>query len=238
MLYSPLVMVHIAAGTLGVLSGSTALVVRKGGRVHRSAGNVFVGAMLFMAAAGAIAAFRRWQPGNLVAGVFTLYLVSTAWLTVRRRKDQAGHAELGLLLYGLAAAALTLSLAWRAAHGGTGSTTADSTVGYLVFGTLMLIFCAGDARLIARRGISGASRLVRHLGRMCLALLIAAGSFFLGQSGDPVLRRIGLRARLFPPAIRRTQLPAVPVILIVALTLFWLWRVQTAKTWRKPDPAA
>ena len=46
MTYSPLLIVHICGGILGVLSGGVALFVRKGSRLHRRAGNVFVIAML------------------------------------------------------------------------------------------------------------------------------------------------------------------------------------------------
>ncbi len=42
MTYSPVLIVHICGGIIGVLSGSTALVVRKGSLLHRRSGDVFV----------------------------------------------------------------------------------------------------------------------------------------------------------------------------------------------------
>ncbi len=77
-------------------------------------------------------------------------------------------------------------------------------------------------------------RLVRHLWRTCVALFIATTSFFIGTASDPVLRRTGLRARLFPEAIRKTHLPEVPVVIIVILTIFWVCRVQFTSAYRKP----
>lgn len=84
MTYSPALIIHICGGIIGVLSGSIALIVRKGSRWHRKSGDVFVISMLCMAAAGAYVAFTKSQPSNIIAGAFTFYLVATAWLTVLR----------------------------------------------------------------------------------------------------------------------------------------------------------
>jgi uncharacterized membrane protein len=234
MTYSPVLIVHICAGIIGVLSGSTALAVRKGSRLHRRSGDVFVISMLSMAAAGAYTAFTKSQLTNVIAGVFTFYLVATAWLTVTRKEKETGRIEFGLLLVGLAAGASSLMFAWEAAHSATGLKAGDSAALYTVFGSAALLSVAGDIRMLIRGGVSGAQRLVRHLWRMCVALFIAAGSFFLGTASDPVLRRTGLRARLFPDAIRQTHLPEVPVLIIVILTIFWVCRVEFTNAYRKP----
>lgn len=233
MTYSPILVVHILGGMVGVASGSTALVVRKGGPTHRRAGAVFVIAMLFMGAAGAIAAIVKAQGTNVMAGVFTCYLVATAALTVRRRPSTTGRAEVALLCFGLAIGLSGLALGWAASRQLLPLGRGDSAAGYVVFGILTLLFVSGDVRMLVRGGVAGSQRLVRHLWRMSFALFIAAGSFFLGTASDPVLRKSGLRATLFTPAIRKTGLPAVPVLIIVALTVYWLWRVQSGRNARK-----
>lgn len=240
MTYSPGLVVHIAAGILGVLSGLMALVVRKGGRLHRASGDVFVVSMLAMAGFGAYLSLLRSQPLNVVAGVFTFYLVATAWLTVSRKAGQAGVAELGFLLVAVAVGAGALLLGWEAAHRAAAG-SGESAAPYFVFGSVSWLAVLGDLRLLLRGGVSGAARLVRHLWRMGTALFIAAASFFVSTASDPVLRRNGLRARLFPEAIRRTHLPEVPLLVIVVLTLFWLFRVLLARRYRTrqedPSPA-
>jgi hypothetical protein len=105
--------IHICGGIIGVLSGSTALVVRKGSLLHRRFGDVVVISMLIMAAAGAYVAFTKSQPTNVMAGVFTFYLVATAWLTVMRKEKETGRTEFGLLLLGLAAGTGGLIFGWR-----------------------------------------------------------------------------------------------------------------------------
>ena len=233
MTYSPALLVHIGAGIIGVLSGSTALVVRKGGRLHRASGDVFVVSMLSMAASGAYMALTLSQRVNVIAGVFTCYLVATAWLTVKRKQNETGLAELGLLLVALAVGIGGLILGWDAANRVTGR-NGGAAAGCIIFGSLALLAASGDVRMLLRGGVSGAQRLARHLWRMGFALFIATASFFLGTASDPVLRQTGLRARLFSEAIRRTHLPEVPVILVVVLTIFWLFRVRFANAFPGP----
>jgi hypothetical protein len=67
---------------------------------------------------------------------------------------------------------------------------------------------------------------------MCIALFIATASFLVGRSGDPVLRKTGLRARLFD-SIRDTHVLEIPILLLLLLMVFWLIRVRFAKAYRK-----
>jgi uncharacterized membrane protein len=230
--YSPLLIVHIAAGLIAVLSGSISLFVRKGGRLHRASGNVFVIAMLLMASGGGYIALIKGQRTNVLAGLFTFYLVASAWLTMRRKANETGRRERVLLLMALATGTLAIIFSWQAAHNSTGK--GSFAVGYAIFATIALLSAAGDVRMLIRGGVSGPKRLVRHLWRMGFALFIATGSFFLGTAGDPVMKRVGLRARLFTPEIRHTHLPQVPVLIVVALTIFWLFRVWFSSAYKTP----
>lgn len=232
MTYSPVLLIHICGGVIGILAGSTALAASKGSSLHRRSGVVFVVAMLSMAAAGSYVAFVKGQPTNVMAGIFTIYLVATAWLTMMRKEEETGRIEFGLLLLGLAAGTSSLILGWQATHRAEGIAAGESVVPYVIFGSAALLAVAGDVRMLVRGGVSGAQRLVRHFWRMCFALFIAAGSFFVGTASDPVLRKSGLRATLFTPAIRKTHLPEVPVLIIVVLTIFWLFRVWFGKAYR------
>ena len=50
----------------------------------------------------------------------------------------------------------------------------------VMFGLVALGGGFGDRRMLRADGLQGTARLRRHLWRMCLALFIAAASFFLG----------------------------------------------------------
>jgi FtsH-binding integral membrane protein len=68
--------------------------------------------------------------------------------------------------------------------------------------------------MILRGGISGASRIARHLWRMSTALFIASGSFCLGQQ------------KIMPVAMRGSVWLFVPVFVPLVLMIFWLIRVR------------
>jgi hypothetical protein len=227
MTYTPMLIVHIAGGMIAVLTGFTALVVRKGSWLHRRSGDVFAISMLFMAAAGAYIALRKSQPFNVFAGTLTFYLVSTAALVVMRKPKQNGRLELFFTLVALGAGITALTFALGAHDKG-------AVTAYSVFAAIALLSAAGDIRMLIRGGVAGAQRLVRHLWRMGFALFVAAGSFFLGTAGDPVLRKSGLRATIFTKEVRATHLPQVPVLIIVILTIFWLFRVSFSSAYKAP----
>jgi uncharacterized membrane protein len=225
MTYSPILIVHIVAGMVAILSGFAALFVRKGSPLHRITGDVFVVSMLLMASGGAYRAVVRSQPMNVIAGLFTFYLVSTAWLTMRRKGNESGRTELALLILGVVVGATALFFGWQASHA---ANRGLATMAF-VFGFLVLLSVLGDVRLIIRGGVAGVQRLVRHIWRMCFALFIATGSFFLGTAGGS---QINLRARIFTPAVRATHLPQVPVFLVLLLMIFWLFRVRLSRRYK------
>src|SRR5271169_4391937 len=109
---SPLLLLHIIAGTLGMLSGFVAVFLRKGSRHHGFAGNVFVISMLILSSTGVFLAIMKSQPGNILGGTLTFYLVATAWLTARRRDGALGIFDWGALLVisGIAVVEVTCGL--------------------------------------------------------------------------------------------------------------------------------
>src|SRR5205809_2096983 len=85
---------HIGGGTVGLFAGTIAAFARKGGKLHRNAGNIFTVSMLVMAVfAVFLAIVIPGQMVNLFIGTFAFYLVGTAWLTAWRRAGTAGFAE-------------------------------------------------------------------------------------------------------------------------------------------------
>ena len=233
MIYTPLFVFHIGCGSVVLLSGAAALVVRKGSRLHRRFGDVFTVAMLCVGGSSAYIGTTRLQPVNVVSGLLMCYLVATAWLTVWRGEAKTGLVEYGLLLAGLVTGVGSLMWGWKAAHPGWANPY-EPAGAFVFFGSVALLSAAGDVRTLIRGGVSGTKRLVRHLWRMCFALLISTAAFFISAAEDPVIRHTGLRARLFTPAIRKTHLLNVPVIIVIAVMLFWLFRVVFTSAYKTP----
>lgn len=209
-----MIWIHITAGLLALASGAVALYAAKGSALHRKGGMVFVVAMLVMTSSAVlIAAFLRPNPVNVVAGTLTFYLVSTGLLTVRRPVAQMRGLAAGFMLVALAASAFALLLAFEALHSPTGKVGSVPPQPLFMFAAVGTVAALGDARMLWAGGIQGARRLARHLWRMSFAMWIATASFFLGQ------------ADLFPEAIRKSGLLAIPVLLVLALLVYWLARV-------------
>lgn len=215
---------HIAGGTVGMVSGATAMLAPKGRRLHRIAGTVFFLSMLTMATIATVVSplLPEAQWTNTTAGAFTLYLVATAWLTVRRRDGEVGRFEKGAVLVPIGIAIMGLMLG--VLHGGTPRAAGFATV--YVFAVFAALAAAGDLRLIRRGGLSGADRIARHVWRMSAALFVAMGSFFLGQQ------------QVLPETVRGTFLPALPVLAVVGLGLFWFLRVRFSRTFNRGPVAA
>jgi uncharacterized membrane protein len=120
MRFSPVLILHICSGTIGLFSGAAAMVFRKGSARHGAAGNVFVVSMLSLAASGTYLAVAKSEPGNILGGVLTFYLVATAWMTARRGNAKTGRFDWGALLFILTAGAFTIACGLEAATSPTG----------------------------------------------------------------------------------------------------------------------
>lgn len=208
-----ILVLHIAGGSVAILAGTAALAVRKGGRLHVVAGNVFFVAMLVMASIGALVApFLMTAQGNpklfdSAAGFFTCYLVITSWLTVRRKAGTIGRAEVAAFLFAVLLAAAVVLL---------GKTGGDANA-YYGLGGVIALAAALDLKVIVNRGIAGGPRIARHLWRMCLALFVAVGSFFLGQQ------------RQMPEFVQGSPWLSVPPLAVLAMMVFWLLKLRFAR---------
>jgi uncharacterized membrane protein len=225
-MFSPVLLFHICAGATGVLSGFVAVFLRKGSRGHRLAGNVFFAAMLGLGASDVLG-FMKSEPTNVLAGILTCYLVTTAWMTARRRDEGTRIFDFGALLIALAVGSGYMTYGLAAVHSQTGLRDGVPAGMLFVMGSVALLAAAGDVRMLTRGGVSGARRLGRHLWRMCFALFIAAASVFMA------------RQRLFPGILRQTGVLYLLSFLPLILMIFWLIRVRVTKAYKKmPLPSS
>jgi hypothetical protein len=182
MRFSPILLLHISAGTVGIVSGFVAVAFHKGSRQHALAGKVFIIAMLTMAGAGVYLAFMKLRPGDVLGGAITFYLVGTAWVTARRKQPATSFFDWGALLVVLTVGTVDVTFALQAAMSQTGMKFGYSLGPYFFLGSGGIHRgCRGCAHALVRGGVSGRQRIARHLWRMCFALFIAASSIFLAR---------------------------------------------------------
>jgi len=88
------------------------------------------------------------------------------------------------------------------------------------FGVIATLAASGDLRWVLRGGGSNAQHLARHLWRLCLALLIACGSLFLGQP------------QLFSAAVHASQVLFLPELFALGALTYWMIRVRVGKKYQ------
>jgi hypothetical protein len=216
MLYSPLLVFHVLTGLLGLMSGAAAIAVRKGRGRHTYIGNIFAGSMLAMAASGILISVERSLLGNVSVGIVTAYLVATGWYTAHRGTPIPGLFDYVACGVAAAVALANTAFAILAFRSPTGKFIAYPAAALLVIAIVAAGGVYGDLRLMLSRGVRGSSRLIRHLWRMCFALLIAGASIFS-------------RTHLFPTWMKTYgllgMLTAWPLIVIG----LWVWRFRKPK---------
>ncbi|MGC2474831.1 MAG: DUF2306 domain-containing protein [Candidatus Sulfotelmatobacter sp.] len=216
----PFLILHISAGIVGLISGAFAMTFRKGSERHRMAGDIFVVAMLTMGLCGSYLALLKHQTNNVFGGLLTFYLITTAWLSGKQRDEGPGIFDWGALAMALAIGTSLFTLGVRVMNGQAEGQAGVPIGMYFFMGSIPLLAAVGDVRVLARGGISGRPRLVRHLWRMCFGLFIATGSFFLGQQ------------QVFPAALRKQYILAPLAILPLFLLIYWVVRVKFSARWR------
>ena len=206
-----LMWVHIAGGSLALLSGSIAATAGKGGLLHVRAGTWFAASMLVLGVTATVLARLQEEPESGLGGIVTCYFVATAWVTARCRDGTTGRFE-------IIACALAVGAAAAIASGGLAGATTPAGRGP-VFALAAMCLLAGllDLNAILRAKLTPAQRISRHLWRMCFAFFIGTGSFFLGQQG------------VLPQSVRGSPILFVLAFAPITLMLFWLVRIRLAK---------
>ncbi len=226
MTMSWVLIVHVTFGAIAILSGAVAVWSRKGERVHRVFGTIFFVSMLIMASAATYMAINLGQTANAVAGPFAFYLVTTAWVTVKRKENSIGAFEYVAFVIALGVAGLLLTFGIRGLDNPKGMIDGAPAQAAIILGSVVAFAALLDLKVIIKGGIAGAARIARHLWRMCFGFFVATGSFFIGQQkimpawmlqGRPLLFALGLAPLLF--------------------LVFWMIRVRLTN-WYKADAIA
>jgi len=209
-----ILLVHIAAGGLALLAGYLALFAAKGQRLHRGSGTLFVCAMVVMGGSASLIAAMPGVERSVLGGVLPVYLVITGLSAVRPPTPESRRLVFWAMLVGLGLGLIFLVTATRVLAGGRFVVDGVPMPMVLFLGTVALAAGLGDLRVVRSGPRRGRSRVARHLWRMCFALWIASGSFFLGQADE------------IPEMLRILPLLAISAFLPLLAIPYWLWRVR------------
>ncbi len=201
--------IHVAGAAAGLLSGASALSLKKGSPRHRKAGRIYLVSMLIMAASAVILALAADKLLDALSGLLVCYLVLTSWLTFQPRNPGVSAA---LIALGVATLTGYLWVEWEASQSGIRRPDIPEGVGF-VFAGILLLALTGDALTLRKTAMKRARLIVRHLWRMCFALFMASVSFFLS------------RAHLFPEIMSDSGL--LYVLALAPLACMFYWQIHT-----------
>ncbi|TAD90904.1 MAG: hypothetical protein EAY75_04110 [Bacteroidetes bacterium] len=182
-LFRILLVLHVACGCTGLLSGTISAIAAKGGKLHKGSGKVFFYSMV---ATGITAIMISFLPGHqslflFAVGGFTLYMVLSGYRIVWLNRHRGALKRPALPLdWALAAFGLLFSLfliamaATRAAE-----TRQMFALVPAVFGLICLMFSRADWRVLNGNVALQSIWLKHHLGRMIGALVASYTAFLV-----------------------------------------------------------
>ncbi len=208
--------VHFWIGCLALACGLLAFAAPKGGRVHRSAGGVFVAAMILLSLSGLWLSLAREILFTVFLSFIALHAILTGWAAARpadtlgRLVTQSAGAASALLSLG------ALSGGIIAAGAPDGALNGLEPSAFHVLAAVSAVLCVFDWRYAMTPAPSRRRRLTRHLGRMGFSMFLATGIFFFGNS------------HVLPEAARTPALLSAPVLAVVLGTLIYAARTRFA----------
>lgn len=205
---------HIGAGTTALVTGTGALIYRKGRTDHSRWGTWFFGSMLVMAGLGAAIAASKPDRPTALAGIITAYLVVTSWLAIRRRDGVTGRVELGSFIFALGCCMAGIGFGQIAKASVSGAIDGYPPALCYTFAALAGLCAALDLNALVRRKLAPRQRIARHLWRMSVAFFLAAASLFLGQQDDVFWFMQGSILLYIPP------------FATLAVMVYWAFRMR------------
>lgn len=171
--------VHVVTGTLALLAGTVALIVKKGGTWHKRSGKLFFWSMMVC---GMVAILVSISPGHesvflFCLGVFSLYLIISGYLALRYKKPSGQYLwdkVLAVIMLLVSIGMIYMSLS-------------RGHINYvlLVFGLMGLNFGVGDMIKLRKPDQLKTEWLKIHLGKMTGGFIATVTAFIVANSVIP-----------------------------------------------------
>jgi uncharacterized membrane protein len=164
-----LLTLHATSGGLALLVGGIAAYAKKGQRLHRLCGNIFIYSMLFSAASALIMSQIKPNPFLFGIGLFTVYLILSGWIPVWKTK--LARKKRYIKVAGIFGIFSALFMAYQAYS----DSFRGAAIILIVFGGILLAFSVSDLLLKFRP----ANSITRHGGRMGGAYIATFTAFLV-----------------------------------------------------------
>ncbi len=181
-LFSVLLILHIAGGTAGLISGTLAASVKKGGKLHKASGLVFFWGMFI----ASLAAFVLSNlPGHeniflFAVGGFTIFMISSGYRIVhlkraaRQNEKPFKLIDYAILFFGFSFGFALIYMGIRAIIGGN-----NFGIVPIVFGLICINFARHDYGMLFGKLTVQSVWMRSHIVRMMGAMIASYTAFLV-----------------------------------------------------------
>lgn len=212
-----LIIIHASVGGIGFITGPGALMVQKGGKLHRTFGKIFYWAMIVAASLSLVVSNMPKHESFFLftIGIFTLYMV----LSGRRFLALKGlHKDQKASTFDWALAIImTIGVGFMIGYGIKWTSTNILGIALIVFALLALRYVVSSVLLFMKKNVKPNSWLIEHIGRM-IGANIAAFTAFL------VVNNLNL-----PPLVAWLS----PTIVFVPLIIYFTAKEKKGRAYEK-----
>ena len=203
--YQILLFLHIAAGSLSLLTGGLNMILPKGGKRHQKIGRLFVTGMMLTGGSALFMTQIKPNPFLFIIGIFTIYLVGTADRYIKSSKNKPLLIDwvytLGMFVFG------SIFIIW-----GIITVAKADAMGavMLVFGSIGLYSVYQDFNHYKREVAQRNYRLFTHIGRM------------VGGFTATVTAVLVVNAQYIPLAVPAYAYWLAPTLLFTPFSMYWI----------------
>lgn len=195
-----MLIVHITCGFTSLITGGIAMIVKKGGRVHKKAGKIFFYAMLGVSFSAVTIASLKWNTFLLTIGIFAFFQNYSGYRSIKNKSLKPSRLDWVVL----AVATVNGLLMIYSMH-----------IVLMVFGGISTSLAIGDFRIflltMRNKEIKKQQWLLRHIGYMIGAYIATFTAFLV------------VNIKHFEPA----WLPwLAPTVLFVPVIIYWSGKVS------------
>lgn len=187
--FTPILVVHIAAGFTALVTGLIAIISRKGQRIHRMNGKIYFWSMLSVAISAAIMSLMKDLDFFLMLSVFSFYSAYSGFMAIRNKTRSARWLDWLMLTGAIATSGFMIS---------------SGNIILIVFGSIFTLFCLQDVRdFLKKESYTVRSRhwLIIHIARMLAAYIATTTAFVVVNFADILSGNWNLVVWLGPTAI-------------------------------------
>ena len=203
--YQILLFLHIAAGSLSLLTGGLNMILPKGGKRHQKIERLFVTGMMLTGGSALFIAQIKPNPFLFIIGIFTIYLVGTADRYIKFKQNKPLLIDwvytLGMFVFG------NIFIIW-----GIITVAKADAMGavMLVFGSIGLYSVYQDFNHYKREVAQRNYRLFTHIGRM------------VGGFTATVTAVLVVNAQYIPLAVPAVIYWLAPTLIFTPLSIHWI----------------